>query len=238
MILALNTSTPQFGMALMHQSGAVIAEHFMTPGSKYFGSFMPTLDDLIRTTKSDLKEIQALAVTTGPGSFTGLRVGLSAAKGISQGLNIPILGVSSLEALANQAPYSNCPVCPIIDSRRGEFFVALFDGGDIRNKSRLKEDACLRFEDLPSLFRGQMLFIGNDYVKQSPEIEKIFGQDTLLAPAHLWNIKASEVGVLGLRRFQKKDFDDLRDLMPAYMRPPDIRPNPYPLRSQMPISST
>ncbi len=99
---------------------------------------------------------------------------------------------------------------------------------------RFKEDACLPMKDLPTFIDGKTLFLGNDFNGQKPEIVKLCGRKALLAPASLWNLRASAVGALGLERFRQQDFDELRDLVPSYLRPPDIRPNPFPLLKDKP----
>lgn len=226
MILAFNTSTPQFSIALMKEEGTILSEYYMASGSKNFRRFMPGIDFLLANSNVDTKEIKALIVATGPGSFTGLRVGLSEAKGMAQGLQIPIIGVSSLEAMAAQLPFVRLPVCAIIDSRKGEVFAALFSWGDNQILIRTQQDTCLRIEDLPSIIEKPTLFLGNDFNTQGHLLREILGPKAELAPAHLWNLKASVVGTLGLKRFLDQDFDDLQELVPTYLRPPDIRPNP------------
>ncbi len=186
---------------------------------------MPGIDFLLNASSVDRRDVKALIVATGPGSFTGLRVGLSEAKGMAQGLGIPVIGVSSLEAMAAQLPYAQCPVCPVIHSRKGEVFAALFRWNDGQQMIRTAEDTCLRIEDLPSIIVESTLFLGNDFNKQAHLITQTLGREAELAPAHLWNLKASAVGTLGLKRFLDHDFDDLQELVPTYLRPPDIRPN-------------
>ncbi|MBW2027766.1 MAG: tRNA (adenosine(37)-N6)-threonylcarbamoyltransferase complex dimerization subunit type 1 TsaB [Deltaproteobacteria bacterium] len=228
MILAFNTSTLQYGMALMDERGSVISEFFLAPRSRNFGHFMPSLDSMLRTTGVETKDLRAIIVARGPGSFTGLRVGLSAAKGICQGLQIPLIGVSSLEALASQIPFPSKPICPIIDSRRGEVFAALFSASEGEPIERVRDDTPLRFEELDSFVIDKTLFVGNDFAGQGRLIHDLLGPRALLAPPPLWNLRASALGIAGLERYRKGDFDDLRDLVPAYLRPPDIRPNPFP----------
>jgi tRNA threonylcarbamoyladenosine biosynthesis protein TsaB len=218
----------------MKEEGATLSEYYMASGSKNFRRFMPGIDFLLSTSKVDARDIKALIVATGPGSFTGLRVGLSEAKGMAQGLQIPIIGVSSLEAMAAQLPYARQPVCSIIDSRKGEVFAALFSWGDDQRMVRMEQDTCLRIEDLPSIIEEPTLFLGNDFNKQGHLIREMLGLKAELAPAHLWNLKASVVGALGLKRFIAQDFDDLQELVPAYLRPPDIRPNPFAPNSEKP----
>ena len=223
MLLSINTSTVQFSMALMEESGALMAEYFMTPASKSVKGFMPTLHDLL--TRSSLKadQIEALFVARGPGSFTGLRVGLSAAKGFCQGLDIPIIGVSGLEAMVNQVPQTTHPICPIINSRKGEIFTALFRWGPNGYILRLKQDTCLSIGDLGSIIENKTVFIGNDLPGQGAILKQQLGEKGLLAPANFWNLKASSVGILGLKRLKKGDSDSLSELVPIYIRGADIR---------------
>lgn len=231
MILSISTSTTQYGIAFLQPDGSVLSEYFTSPGSQRFTNFMPAFHFILMNSNVDIQDIEAIIVATGPGSFTGLRVGISAAKGMAQGLRIPIIGVPSLEAMASQMPYAAYPICPIIDSRKGEVFAALFRWSDDRGMIRLKDDRCLTFDDLPSFIDGATLVLGNDFEKQANVIRNLPTRNALLAPGHLWNAKASVVGTEGLKRFKERDFDDLQDLVPLYLRPPDIRPYPFSLLS-------
>ena len=228
MILAINTSTLQFSMALMAEDETVIGEFSVSKGKGHFGGLMPALDSLLTTTRSDIHDLKAVVVAIGPGSFTGLRVGLSTAKGLCHALEVPIIGISSLKALASQIPNSHPPITPIIDSRKEEFFTAQFVWNDGHGLIRSMEDTCLKFGNFPSAFKEKTLFIGNNFNHQAPLIEEILGHRALLAPAHFWIPRASAVGHLGLKRFHVSDFDNVQDLIPLYLRPPDIRPNRNP----------
>jgi len=120
MILAINTTTTQFGLAILDKDGTVNAEYVLS--SKKSGStlLMPALDFIIKNLNISVKDLKCVVVAIGPGSFTGLKIGLSVAKGISFSLGIPIIGVSSLEALASQIPYCDIPITAMIDSRKRE----------------------------------------------------------------------------------------------------------------------
>jgi tRNA threonylcarbamoyladenosine biosynthesis protein TsaB len=239
MILSMNTSTAQFSMAVMEESGVIRAEVFMTPAAKSFKEFMPALSDLLNRSSTKKEHIECIIVATGPGSFTGLRVGLSAAKGLCQGLKIPIIGMSGLEAMANQLPYTAYPVCSIINSKYREIFAALFQWSENGKIMRMTNDTCLPVIDLSSFIKGRTLFLGTDFHGQGPEIVKTCGQKAVLAPASLWNLRASAVGATGLGRFRRQDYDDLQDLVPSYLRPPDIRHSPYPLlKNETPVGSS
>jgi tRNA threonylcarbamoyladenosine biosynthesis protein TsaB len=228
MILAVNTTTMQFSLALMKNQGDILAEYLMAPGGKKFKGFMPEVHSLLTSSQADTQDIKAIIVAIGPGSFTGLRVGLSAAKGMAQGLEIPIIGVSSLEAMATQLPFTEHPLCPMIASRKGEVFTALFKRSDDHRMIRQSRDISLKLEEMPSIIVEKTLFLGNDFISQGDVIKETLGTKALLAPPYLWNLRASAVGSLGLARFLDQDYDDLQDLVPAYLRPPDIRPAPFP----------
>ncbi|MCP4665696.1 MAG: tRNA (adenosine(37)-N6)-threonylcarbamoyltransferase complex dimerization subunit type 1 TsaB [Deltaproteobacteria bacterium] len=233
MLLAVNTSTLQFGLALLEDDGTIVAEYVSSRGKGHFESLLPALTFLCETSRRDVREVEALIVATGPGSFTGLRVGLSAAKGLCHALEAPIIGISSLEALASQIPYSDLPIASILDSRKGEVFTARFRYRDGGNLLRQDKDICLKIEDLPTLFDEPVLIVGNDFRAQGPLIQDVLGPSrAFLAPAPCWTVRASSVGFLGLRRFHSQEFDDPQSLNPVYLRPPDIRPNPHRLTSQ------
>ena len=223
MILSINTSTAPFSVAVVKEDGTLLSENLLTPPSKGFGLFMPSLHHLLLSSRVELKDLKAVAVARGPGSFTGLRLGLATAKGLCHGLGIPALAVSSLEALAAQCPVTSLPVCPLIDSRRGEVFAALFQTSPGEGVRRIKEEACLSLEALNGFVEGPTLFLGNDYVRQAASVRDVLGDAAILAPVPLWNLRASAVAFVALQKAEKEGFADLKSLVPSYMRPPDIR---------------
>jgi tRNA threonylcarbamoyladenosine biosynthesis protein TsaB len=231
MILALNTTVNQFSLALMKTGGEILSELLLAPGQGRYTSLMPALRSLFEMSGKSLKDLEAVILARGPGSFTGLRVGMALAKGLAHGLRINIISVSSLAALAGQLPHTSCPICPVIYSRREEVFAALFRWEDEKGLKELIPLRCLRLDSFESFIDQPTLFIGHDYQKQAPLLRQTLKEKVRLAPPHLWVLTASTVGALGLERFHRNDFDDLNTLTPFYMRPPDIRPN-YPLQSE------
>ncbi len=230
MILAINTSTLQFSLALSRMNGDLLAECTLSTPHKHFGGLFPTLDFLLDLSKKSLADIRAVAVATGPGSFTGLRVGFSMAKGICHGLHLPLIGISTLEALANQVPCSDLPVTPVVDSRRGEVFVARFLWNtQTGSMDRIMEDRCVKFEDIPRICEEATILIGNHVSKQAPILHNILGLQGVFAPEDKWHVRAGTIANLGYQRFRSGETDNLEHLSPQYFRPPDIRPNPHPV---------
>lgn len=227
MLLAINTSTPQFSIAFLRKNGSLLAEQIISAPSRNFRTLVPAFHDLLKVSGSDPKGFSAVAVATGPGSFTGLRVGIAFAKGLSQGLGIPVIGISTLEAIAHQCLEASVPICPLVDSRRGEVFTAFFHRSREGNLVRISQDTCLMMEALPSLIKETSVFVGNDYDNQAPQVRQYVGSKARLAPPHLWNLRASWIGWLGLRNAGERGFDRMSDLFPVYLRAPDIRSNPF-----------
>ena len=228
-ILAINTSTPQFSLALVDESGALLAEWTLFPRTKDFRHLMTALDHLLDVSGTALEEIRGLAVAKGPGSFTGLRVGLSAAKGFCEGLGVPIVALSSLEVLASQCPVVSIPICPVIDSRKEEVFAALYTWSEEQNLVRLEPETCLKIKELPGFIKNKAFVLGTDLNRQMGPIASAAGDRAVFAPPSFWSLRAATLGMLAARRAKAQGFDNVQDIVPSYLRPPDIRPNPFPL---------
>ena len=229
MILALNTSTPQIGIAVMHKGGWPLANMALLQGPSHFGSLIPAVHFLLENMGIDIHQIEGVAVTVGPGSFTGLRVGVATAKGFAHALGIPLVGISSLKALAISVGKldNSMIVAPLLDSRRDEVFTTSFLNEN--NKLvQIAEEHSVQFDSLSDIYDPlHTLFIGSNPSVQMPRLSEIYPNGFIAAPVHLWSADAAAVGSLGLSRFLCKDYDDLQTLTPVYLRPPDIRPNPY-----------
>jgi tRNA threonylcarbamoyladenosine biosynthesis protein TsaB len=220
--LSINTSTNQYSLAVM-KDGILLGEYILPSGLSHFSNLMPAIDDLFIKVGSVPQELDGVIVALGPGSFTGIRIGLAVVKGLAQCLSIPIIGVPTLLAMASQLPYLKEDICPLVTSRKGEIFTALFRWGPNGHILRLKQDTCLSIGDLGSIIENKTVFIGNDLPGQGAILKQQLGKKGLLAPANFWNLKASSVGILGLRRLKQGDSDSLSELIPIYLREADIR---------------
>ena len=225
MILAINTSTIQYSVGILQEDGTILCEYTMDPKPGYFGALMPSLDKLMKSANIGLNHIKSIVITIGPGSFTGLRIGLAVAKGFSHSRDIPLIGVSSLKALAYQVISFDLPVCSVISSKKGELFAGLFtvENRDVIDIKGLKDEMSIKLKDLPEYVSERCIFIGSDYGRQFRELKGVMGDNALFAPPHLWSIRASSVGMVGLKRYRNGDFDEPDTLVPIYLKSPDIR---------------
>ena len=220
--LSINTSTKQYSLAVM-KGESLLGECTLPFGPQHFANLMPSLDNLLMQTDLGPEKLDALIVALGPGSFTGIRIGLAVAKGLSQSLDIPIVGIPTLLAMASQLPYTKEDICPIITSRRGEVFTALFSWSNNGRLSRIKKDMSLRITDIGSIIKNRTVLIGNDFLNQGPLLKKLLGRKGVLAPSNLWSLRASSLGILGLKKLKGSNIRSSAELVPIYLREPDIR---------------
>lgn len=147
-ILAVDSSAKSSSVAVM-RDGYILAEHFLSAGLTHSQTLVPMMHAVLNETKLSPKDIDYCAVTTGPGSFTGVRIGVCAVKGFALPLNIPCVGVSTLEAISYNGIDHNGIICPCMDARRGQVYNAVFS---CENSiiSRITEDRAISTDDLIS----------------------------------------------------------------------------------------
>jgi len=125
LILGIETATMTGGVALLNEE-RLISEYTLNVRTTHSARLMPALDRVLEDSSIDKCEIDGIAVSIGPGSFTGLRIGLATAKGLALGLDIPLAGVPTLDALAHNTPFAMYQICPILDAKRKEVYYSLF----------------------------------------------------------------------------------------------------------------
>lgn len=211
-ILALDTSTLRATAALLRGSRPLgEVERVVTTHSE---RLLVAIDELLRGAAMSLNQIDVIACGKGPGSFTGLRIGMSTAKGLSWATGKPLVCVSSLAALAantNDTLPRPTLVVPCIDARRGEVFAG-FHGAD-----GAEPEVVLDPDELRARLVGRRpLLLGDGAVAYAAVFT---GMD--LAPDALHAVRAREVGRLALARFARDDVDDVASVEPTYLRASD-----------------
>jgi len=174
-LLSINTSTKQYSIAVMKDE-IVSGECILPSSPNHFSNLMPSIDDLLVKVGLVVQNIEGLIIALGPGSFTGIRIGLSVAKGFSECLNIPIIGIHTLVAMASQLPYLKEDICSLVTSRKGEVFTAIFKWNAHGYLLRCKEDTCLKINDLSSIIENKTIFIGNDFRIKDQLYNNNFGE--------------------------------------------------------------
>ncbi len=255
LILALDTATRVCSTALIDSSdGRLIAEYTQNIKKTHSQRLMPLIDNLIQDTSTSKCDLFAVAVAAGPGSFTGLRIGVSTARGLAQGLGVPAVGVSTLEALAyNLATVKGDLICPILDARRDQVYTALFrfhhrisedgEGDTFRNAAAksvldevklevLQDPGAMSINELMQIldrFKEPVYFPGDGIFKYKTYLYEQLGERFREVPSMLALNRASSVASCALRKI-KLSADPIEDfsfyhLQPQYLRLPEAERN-------------
>ncbi|MBI5598135.1 MAG: tRNA (adenosine(37)-N6)-threonylcarbamoyltransferase complex dimerization subunit type 1 TsaB [Deltaproteobacteria bacterium] len=216
-ILSFDTSSRSGGIALI-EDGRLTAECVVADVGAPSAWLLNGVDGFLKGLGRTLEEIDALAVGVGPGSFTGLRIGVSAAKGLGWALEKPVIGVSTLEALAMNAPYGNLRVCPVLDARKKEVYAAVFTSSG-RGVERIAGDCVVSLQGLFELIdktgSGPVVFLGNALGVYAELIEKNVNP-AIIASEPLWHPRASNIGVIAFR--DRGAAARPEDITPVYLR--------------------
>lgn len=215
-LLAVETSTMLGGVAIM-DNDTLIAESRVNVRITHSERIMAEIDHVLLKSGLQIGDIDVFAVAIGPGSFTGLRVGLSAVKGLVYAAGKSLVSVPSLEAFAWNMPFSRYQVCPVLDARRKEVYAGIFkwqDNGFVRvmNERTIKIDDLLSGIDETTIFLGEGAILYNDRIRKKLGGMTAFGQPQDMVPS------PSNVAYLGMKKAERGEFDDPINLVPMYLR--------------------
>jgi tRNA threonylcarbamoyladenosine biosynthesis protein TsaB len=219
-ILAIETSTMLGGIAIADDSG-LIAEVRLNVKSTHSERLMTETDHLLKQSGLMISDIDVFAVATGPGSFTGLRIGLSTVKGFSYATGKPVISVPTLEAFAWNFPYCRYPVCAMLDARKKEVYTALFQW-DGEGFARVIEEVSIKvkriLEDIRLLAVGKIIFTGEGSLLYKDEIVSIMGEDAIFAPIDKMIPVPSNVAAIAMKKALRGEFSEPVSLVPFYLR--------------------
>lgn len=228
-VLALDTSGAACSVALRDGTGRLLAHRFQALARGHAELLMPMLRDTMAEARIDFAALSLLAVTTGPGSFTGIRVGLAAARGLALASGLPILGVTAFDALAAAiaaaiAPGERAgrPLLVAIDSRRGDLFVQ----GFAADGSPLAAPAAVAPDGLAAIAPPGALMLVGDGAERAAAALAAAGRPAILAAARLPD--AADVAAVALVRWRPGEWPP--SPLPLYLRAPDVTlPGPRPV---------
>ena len=218
LILAFESSAKACSCALL-RDGLLLAEYYQNGGQTHSRTLMKMAEDMLRNCDLTPDDVDAVGVAAGPGSFTGVRIGVSCAKGFAWAGELPCFGVSTLEAMAQAAACSEGTVCAVMDARRQQVYNALFraGGGAI---TRLCDDRAISIgelaEDLKNI-EGTKILVG-DGAQLCYNTVGETGTGLRLAPEHLRHQRASGVALCTRAMLQAGENGDGGALVPNYLR--------------------
>lgn len=222
-ILAIDTSAVAASAAIA-QEDKLIGEFYVNTGITHSQTLMPMLDELLKTSKTDIKEIDAVAVNAGPGSFTGVRIGVAAAKGIAFPADIKCVSVSTLHSMAYNLLACDCVVCAVMDARCSQVYNALFR--NTRGKvERLTEDRAMSIEELCEELKSynERIILVGDGTSICYEFMKDKLSNVEPAPENIRYQKASSTAMAAFEKINNAQFVSCEELMPTYLRLPQAQ---------------
>ncbi|MEC2310602.1 tRNA (adenosine(37)-N6)-threonylcarbamoyltransferase complex dimerization subunit type 1 TsaB [Bacillus atrophaeus] len=214
-ILAIDTSNYTLGIALVQET-KVVAEYITYLKKNHSVRAMPAVHALLNDCDLKPEDISKVVVAKGPGSYTGVRIGVTLAKTLAWSLNVPISSVSSLEALAANGRYFNGLISPLFDARRGQVYTGLYEYKDGFLHPVLPDQNVLLTKWLGMLKEKgqQVLFLGHDTAIHDQTIQDILAHQAVIGDTVLHNPRPSELAYLGA----EKEAEDVHQLVPDYLR--------------------
>ena len=219
MELAIDTSTDFCGIGLFHQ-GETIAELTWHSGQSHTIELVPNIVRLLEQAKTSPQSIGAVFVAKGPGSFNGLRVGISTAKGLAFALTIPLVGISTLEVEAFPFAFTKLPLCPIHNAGRGEIATALYQQND--DWHCINPEHITSVDTLCQQIKQKTLFCGEIPMPVIEQLQQSLGKHAII-PDHTARLRhACYLAALGWQRLNRGQTDNPASLQPLYLRQPPI----------------
>jgi len=214
-VLAIDTSNYVMGIALVEDE-VVKGEVITNLKKNHSVRVMPAIESLLAECEVTPKELDLIVVAKGPGSYTGVRIGVTIAKTLAWTLNIPIVGVSSLEVLAANVRYFDGLISPLFDARRGQIYTGLYKYEEGRLTTVEIDQILLSREWAQKLKKQEekVLFIGTDYVLHQAVLLEELGERAMFAPASLQLPRPGELAFLGM----SKQPESVHSFVPNYIR--------------------
>ena len=218
LILAFETTAKAGSVALL-EDGKLLAESYQNTGLTHSQTLMVMAEDTLKAAGKTMADVSAVAVAEGPGSFTGVRIGVAAAKGLAWGGEIPCYGVSTLESMALTLGVYQGYVCPVMDARRNQVYNALFyvNAG---NLERVTEDRAIALSDLSEELKElkEPVFLVGDGSNLTYNTLKEAIPALVLPPEHRMHQRASGVALAAAAKIAAGDPGDGASLTPNYLR--------------------
>ncbi|HEX9826255.1 MAG TPA: tRNA (adenosine(37)-N6)-threonylcarbamoyltransferase complex dimerization subunit type 1 TsaB [Flavobacteriaceae bacterium] len=212
LLLNIETTTTNCSVSLSKEGETLVLKEDYSTNFSHAESLHVFIDDVVKSAKIKLSEIDAIAVSKGPGSYTGLRIGVSAAKGLCFSLDKPLISVSTLVSLSHQVKIDNGFIVPMLDARRMEIYSAVFDA----NHHQIREIQAQILDEssfLDYLNKDKVYFIGNGVEKTKTVIQHknaTFIENKLPS--------AKEMGTLAFEKYKNNDFENVAYFEPFYLK--------------------
>jgi len=218
-ILGIETATMTGGVALLNEQ-RLVSEYTLNVSTTHTARLMPAIDLILRDSSVEKQDINGIAISMGPGSFTGLRIGMATAKGLALGLDVPLLGVPTLDALARNIPFSMYPICTVLDAKKKEVYASLFQYEDDVLVRQMPYQV-MPPADLVNQIHEKTIFLGDALDAYRDFISENLGELAIFAPNSQRLPRAAIVAEIGLSKLKAGEHLDIASAEPIYIRPSD-----------------
>jgi tRNA threonylcarbamoyladenosine biosynthesis protein TsaB len=217
-LLALETSGMCGSIALVSKQQC-IGEYSLHSRKTHSRRLLAGIDWLLGEAGLDWDEIGAIAISLGPGSFTGLRIGLSTAKGLAMASGLPLLGVVGLDGLAAQLGHASTLICPVLDARKNEVYAAFYRCRAAGLPERVSDLMVLPPAALAAMISEPVVLVGDGAILYEELFQQKLGELAIVAPGTIYFPRAASIGRLAFAKWARKDFLDPAGAVPLYIRP-------------------
>ena len=216
-ILSIETSTMLGGVAIIDETAGLIAETRLNVKTTHSERLMTAVNNTLSQSEMTLDDIDVFGVAIGPGSFTGLRIGLSTVKGLSYATGKPVVTVPTLEAFAWNFPYSAYPVCLMLDARKSEVYAAVYSWEDNSFRTVI-ECVSVKPEVLLEKLQGRVLIAGEGVLLYREKIIGMMKERAVIAPRDKMVPSPANVAMLGMAKAVRGEFTVISQAVPVYVR--------------------
>ncbi|SDP27493.1 tRNA (adenosine(37)-N6)-threonylcarbamoyltransferase complex dimerization subunit type 1 TsaB [Desulforhopalus singaporensis] len=226
-ILSLDTATPCSSVALTRgtrEHGEILGALNLSGNVTHSRRLLASIDYLMNQSGVDWDDLDAVNVSLGPGSFTGLRIGMATAKGLAAAAGKPLIGVSTLDGLAAKCVTGRL-VCAVLDARKKEVYGAFYRCDKKGRSARVSDMAVLSPQVLAQQINEPVLMVGDGAVAYKQKFKELLGDKLTIAPAHLHEPGASAIGMLAGEAYLREEMLDISRVQPIYIRSSDAELN-------------
>lgn len=217
-VLALDTSSNVASAAII-EDGKLLGENILNHKKTHSQKIMVMIEELFGDLELTVHDIDVFAAANGPGSFTGLRIGVATVKALAHSVDKPVVGVSTLAGLAYNLPYTSYIIVPVMDARRNQVYTAsyIWENGTLKE---LEADSAMSIEDRVSSCRkmGKVIFVGDGVNVHRDYIAGQLGENAYFAPVTALMQRASSVAALALEKANRGETEHYSALKPFYLR--------------------
>lgn len=223
----MDTATPCSAVALTsgtRKKGRILASLSLTGNVTHSRRVFTAIDYLMKEAQVDWPSIAGIGVSLGPGSFTGLRIGMATAKGLAAATGKPLFGVSTLDSLAARFVTSSL-ICSVLDARKKEVYAAFYRCNGNGFSERISDMTVMAPEKLAAAISEPVVMVGDGAMGYGELFTKLLGEKLTFAPSQLHEPSASSLGMLAGEMFESGEHLDVADAVPVYIRSSDAELN-------------